>query len=74
MKRYDEIVRVVNNRSTLMQVVRGWTADEVKYYFNNQDKYDIYVECRDCGNKHKINEDCQVCDLPTKISKRYMTI
>lgn len=67
MKRYDEIVRAVNKQTNLMQVMRGWTADEMSYYLNHQDKYDIYVECRSCGNKHKMNQPCQVCDLTTKV-------
>jgi hypothetical protein len=74
MKRYDEIVRVINKNSGLVQVVRGWDAEEMKYFFSNQDKYDIGVECRDCGNIHKINTDCQVCDLPTKIKPEYLTL
>ena len=71
MKRYDEIVRATNKHSGLVQVVRGWNAEEMKYFFSNQDKYDISVECRDCGNKHKINTDCQVCDLPTEIKPEF---
>lgn len=41
MKRYDEICRVYNRKTNLMQVVRGWTADELKHYVENQDKYKI---------------------------------
>ena len=69
MKRYDEICRIYNKNSGLMQGVRGWTAEELKYYFDNQDKYKICVQCRDCGNIHEISTDCQVCDLPTKINE-----
>lgn len=69
MKRYDEICRVYNINSGLMQVVRGWTAEELKYYFDNQDKYKICVQCRNCGNIHEINTNCKVCDLPTKIKE-----
>lgn len=27
---------------------------------------EIQVECRDCGNIHNADVDCQVCDLQTK--------
>lgn len=67
MKRYDEIRRVYNKNSGAMIAVRGWTAEELKYYFDNQQKYKIYVQCRDCGNLHEILSNCQVCDLPTKV-------
>ena len=69
MKRYDEICRVYNRKTNLMQVVRGWTAEELKCYSDNPNKYKICVQCRDCGNIHEIGVDCQVCDLPTKIKE-----
>lgn len=74
MKRYDEIVRARNNNSGLVQVVRGWNVTELKHFFDNQEKYSICVQCRDCGNIHQIDTDCQVCDLPTKIKPEYTTL
>ena len=67
MKRYDEIVRVENKKSGLSQSTRGWTIQEMEYYLMNPSKYDIYVQCRDCNNIHKIGVACQVCDKDTKV-------
>ena len=72
MKRYDEICRVYNRSSGSIIAVRGWTAEELKHFFDNQDKYKICVQCRGCGNIHEIGVDCQVCDLPTKIKEGSM--
>ena len=74
MKRYDEICEIYNRNSGLMFGVCGWNTEELKYFFCNQEKYKICVQCRDCGNIHEINTDCQVCDLPTKIKPEYNTL
>lgn len=74
MKQYDEVCRIVNKRTGVMTVVRGWEPSIVAEYIKAEDKYITYAECRDCGNIHKINTDCQVCDLPTKIKPEYNTL
>lgn len=69
MKRYDKF-KFIESRQT---GVKGYdlTEEEFKKVINEHHNiFKVYVQCRKCENIHEINNNCQVCDIETKIKPR----
>lgn len=65
MKRYDEYVGIESRRTGVFTSVKSYGLEGVKSADN--ERFKIFVRCRDCGNAHDIKDDCQVCGLKTKV-------
>lgn len=66
---YDEPCRIVSKYGAVSKV--GFDLDEESFwYYTNVEGFDCYVKCRFCNNRHNIKNNCEVCDLPTRIKHK----
>lgn len=67
MKRYDEYVGIESRRTGVFTSAKNYGLEEIKKVDNQAFK--ILVRCRNCGNIHDIKDNCQCCDIETKVKK-----